>query len=105
MLSDSRIYSNRTGTIIIVPPSVGIQVVPKLLHLFTVVPICTTNIEVQAVHFYVNPSRHFRNKKRIFIIISGYLGEFTISGLILFVTDSGATPRGHHVARIIAAWC
>ena len=35
----------------------------------------------------------------------GYLGEFAVSGLILFVNDSGATPRGHRLARIIAAWC
>ena len=35
----------------------------------------------------------------------GYFGGFTVTRLILFVYDSGATPRGHRLVRIIAAWC
>ena len=35
----------------------------------------------------------------------GYLGGFTVTRLILFVYDSGATPRGHRLVRMIAAWC
>ena len=34
-----------------------------------------------------------------------YFGEFTVLVLISFVNDSGATPRGHRLARMIAAWC
>ena len=32
----------------------------------------------------------------------GYFGGFTVTRLILFVLDSGATPRGHRLVRIIA---
>ena len=44
-------------------------------------------------------------RRYIYVCYLCYLCEFTVSGLILFVNDSGATPRGHRLARIIAAWC
>ena len=41
----------------------------------------------------------------LLVVTWGYLGGFTVSGLILFVNDSGANPKGHHLACMIAAWC
>ena len=47
------------------------------------------------------------SKFHIFDLLSylGYLGGFTVTRLILFVYDSGATPRGHRLVRMIATWC
>ena len=41
----------------------------------------------------------------VYVCYLGYLGGFTVTRLILFVFDSGATPRGHRLVRMIAAWC
>ena len=43
--------------------------------------------------------------KCVCVCYLGYLGGFTVTRLILFVYDSGATPRGHRLVRMIAAWC
>ena len=34
-----------------------------------------------------------------------YFGEFTVTWLILFAYDSGATHKGHRLAHRVAAWC
>ena len=50
-----------------------------------------------------------KKKTHLFTYLSfvyfGYFGGFTVTRLILFVYDSGATPRGHRLVRMIAAWC
>ena len=41
----------------------------------------------------------------VYVCYFDYFGKFSVTGLIFYVYDNGAIPRGPHLVRRITAWC